>query len=60
LNQRPLGGLFGLLDAPFIAVVQIIIYASAILVLFYFVIVIINLRRGLPPEKILQGYHLLF
>ena len=46
-----LGGLFGLLDAPFIAVVQIIIYAGAILVLFIFVIMMINLRRGLPPEK---------
>ncbi len=46
-----MGGLFGLLDAPFIAVVQIIIYAGAILVLFIFVIMMINLRRGLPPEK---------
>lgn len=46
-----MGGLFGLLDAPFIAVVQIIIYAGAILVLFVFVIMMINLRRGLPPEK---------
>ena len=46
-----LGGLFGLLGAPFIAVVQIIIYAGAILVLFIFVIMTINLRRGLPPEK---------
>jgi NADH-quinone oxidoreductase subunit J len=46
-----LGGLFGLLDAPFIAVVQIIIYAGAILVLFVFVIMMISLRRGLPPEK---------
>jgi len=46
-----LGGLFGLLDAPFIAVVQIIIYAGAIMVLFIFVIMMINLRLGLPPEK---------
>jgi len=46
-----LGGLFGLLDAPFIAVVQIIIYAGAIMVLFIFVIMMINLRRGLPPER---------
>jgi len=45
LNQRPLGGLFGLLDAPFIAVVQIIIYASAILVLFYFVDITSCFRR---------------
>jgi NADH-quinone oxidoreductase subunit J len=46
-----LGGLFGLLDAPFIAVVQIIIYAGAIMVLFIFVIMMINLRQGLPAEK---------
>lgn len=46
-----LGGLFGLLDAPFIAVVQIIIYAGAIMVLFIFVIMMINLGRGLPPER---------
>ncbi len=46
-----MGGLFGLLDAPFIAVVQIIIYAGAIMVLFIFVIMTINVRRGLPPER---------
>lgn len=46
-----LGGLFGLLDAPFIAAVQIIIYAGAIMVLFIFVIMMINLERGLSPEK---------
>ena len=33
-----LGGLFGLLGAPFIAAVQVIIYAGAIMVLFIFVI----------------------
>jgi NADH-quinone oxidoreductase subunit J len=46
-----LGGLFGLLDAPFIAAVQIIIYAGAIMVLFIFVIMMINLRQGISPEK---------
>ncbi len=46
-----LGGLFGLLNAPFIAVVQIIIYAGAIMVLFIFAIMMINLREGFPPEK---------
>jgi NADH-quinone oxidoreductase subunit J len=46
-----LGGLFGLLDAPFIAAVQIIIYAGAIMVLFIFVIMMINLERGLSPER---------
>ena len=46
-----LGGLFGLLDAPFIAVVQIIIYAGAIMILFIFVLMMVNVREGIPPEK---------
>ena len=45
------GGLFALLDAPFIAVVQIIIYAGAIMILFVFVIMMINLKKGMPPER---------
>jgi NADH-quinone oxidoreductase subunit J len=45
------GGLFGLMNAPFIAVVQIIIYAGAIMVLFIFVIMMIDIRQGLTPEK---------
>ncbi len=44
-------GLFGLLDAPFLAVIQIIVYAGAIMVLFLFVIMMINLREGIPPER---------
>jgi len=44
-------GLFALLDASFIAVVQIIIYAGAIMVLFIFVIMMINVRVGISPEK---------
>ncbi len=46
-----LGGVFGLLNAPFVAVVQVIIYAGAIMVLFIFAIMMINLREGLPPER---------
>lgn len=46
-----LGGIFGLLDAPFIAVIQIIIYAGAIMVLFIFVIMMVNIRQGIPAEK---------
>lgn len=44
-------GLFALLDAPFIAAIQIIIYAGAIMVLFIFVIMMVNVRVGIPPEK---------
>lgn len=46
-----LGGIFALLEAPFIAVIQIIIYAGAIMVLFIFVIMMINVRYGIPAEK---------
>jgi NADH-quinone oxidoreductase subunit J len=46
-----LGGVFGLLDAPFVAVVQIIIYAGAIMVLFLFAIMMVNLKQGFPPER---------
>jgi NADH-quinone oxidoreductase subunit J len=51
LSFACMGGLFALLDAPFIAAVQIIIYAGAIMVLFIFVVMMINLRKGFPPEK---------
>ena len=51
LALAALAGLFGLLDAPFIAVVQVIIYAGAIVVLFIFVIMMIRLRPGIPLEK---------
>lgn len=44
-------GFFAMLDAPFIAAVQIIIYAGAIMVLFIFVIMMIDVRRGLSPER---------
>jgi NADH-quinone oxidoreductase subunit J len=44
-------GLFALLDAPFIAAVQIIIYAGAIMVLFIFDIMMIDIREGISPEK---------
>ena len=45
------GGLFGIMGASFIAVVQIIIYAGAIMILFVFVIMMINVREGIPAEK---------
>jgi NADH-quinone oxidoreductase subunit J len=37
-----LAGLYVLLDAPFIAAIQIIIYAGAIMVLFLFVVMLLN------------------
>lgn len=46
-----MGGLFALLEAPFIAVIQIIIYAGAIMVLFIFVVMMIDVRSGISAEK---------
>ncbi|MDQ3068740.1 MAG: NADH-quinone oxidoreductase subunit J [Acidobacteriota bacterium] len=40
-----LAGLYILLDAPFVAVTQIIVYAGAIMVLFLFVVMLLNVRR---------------
>jgi len=37
-----LSGLYVMLDAPFVAVIQIIIYAGAIMVLFLFVVMLLN------------------
>ena len=46
-----LAGLYVLLDAPFVAVIQIIVYAGAIMVLFLFVVMLLN-----PPrEEIVQS-----
>src|SRR5207344_3487010 len=41
-----LSGLYVLLEAPFVAVTQIIVYAGAIMVLFLFVVMLLNA----PPE----------
>src|SRR5688500_15943775 len=53
-----LAGLYVLLDAPFTAVTQIIIYAGAIMVLFLFVVMLLNVPReepGPPAAAALLG-----
>ena len=49
-----LAGLYILLDAPFTAVTQIIIYAGAIMVLFLFVVMLLNAKTedDLPKSAI--------
>jgi NADH-quinone oxidoreductase subunit J len=47
-----LSGLYMLLDAPFVAAIQIIIYAGAIMVLFLFVVMLLNA----PTEDAPTGY----
>jgi NADH-quinone oxidoreductase subunit J len=47
-----LAGLYIGLDAPFAAVVQIIIYAGAIMVLFLFVVMLLNAHREDEPTPL--------
>jgi NADH-quinone oxidoreductase subunit J len=53
LSFGALSGLYILLDAPFVAAIQIIIYAGAIMVLFLFVVMLLNV----PTEEAPTGYH---
>ena len=41
-------GLYVLLDAQFLAAIQILVYAGGIVVLYLFVVMLVNLKR--PPE----------
>jgi NADH-quinone oxidoreductase subunit J len=43
-------GLFALLAAPLLAVLQILVYAGAIMVLFLFVIMLLNLGNDFEPD----------
>jgi NADH-quinone oxidoreductase subunit J len=45
-----LSGFYVLLDAPFVAVVQIVVYAGAIMVLFLFVVMLLNVPTEDPPD----------
>ena len=51
-----LAGLFVLLNAYFLAVVQIIVYAGAIMVLFLFVIMLLNLGHSDTLERVAGKY----
>src|SRR4029078_4235819 len=46
-----LAGLYVVLDAPFTAVTQIIIYAGAIMVLFLFVVMLLNVPHEEPVRR---------
>ena len=50
-----LAGLYLLLDAPFTAVTQIIIYAGAIMVLFLFVVMLLNAHTEDDLPKATRG-----
>lgn len=52
-----LAGLYVLLDAPFVAVTQIIVYAGAIMVLFLFVVMLLNapLEEPIDEERLQES-----
>ncbi len=54
-----LAGLYLSLHAQFVAIVQVIIYASAIMMLFLFVVMLINLGREEKRELRLPGQKML-
>ncbi len=41
-----LAGLYVMLDAPFVGVIQVLVYAGAIMVVFVFVVMLLNLGRA--------------
>jgi NADH-quinone oxidoreductase subunit J len=49
-----LAGLYVGLDSPFVAVTQVVVYAGAIMVLFLFVVMLLNA----PREDVAPGAHL--
>jgi len=51
LTLFALAALFVILDAQFIAVLQVLVYAGAIMVLFLFVIMLLNLGRAGPSDR---------
>jgi NADH-quinone oxidoreductase subunit J len=46
-----LSAIYGLLGSPFIAILQVVVYAGAIMVLFLFVLMLLNVR----PEERMPG-----
>ncbi len=57
-----LSGLFVLLHAPFIAALQVLVYAGAIMVLFLFVVMLLNVKGESPmlTPGAAKGFGILF
>jgi NADH-quinone oxidoreductase subunit J len=57
LNFFSIAGLYLTLNAEFLAVIQVIVYAGAIMVLFLFVIMLLNLRdeQGVTRSDLRRG-----
>ena len=50
-----LAGIFVLLEAEFLAAVQVLVYAGGIMVLFLFVVMLVNLDRSDEPSRTWQA-----
>ena len=50
-----LSAVFGLLGSPFIAVLQVVVYAGAIMVLFLFVLMLLSVKREESPARPAMG-----
>lgn len=57
-----MSGMFILLNAPFIAAIQVLVYAGAIMVLFLFVLMMLNVRGETPllTPGATKGFGILF
>ena len=53
-----LSGIFVLLQAHFVAILQVIIYAGAIMVLFMFVIMLLNLKEAAAADWVTRNNNL--
>ncbi len=51
LSFFSIAGIYLLLDAQFLAIVNIVVYAGAIMVLFLFVIMLMNLNHDTEPQR---------
>src|SRR5246127_833084 len=56
LTLLALAGLYLMLYAPFVAGVQIILYAGGIMVLFLFVIMLVNIDRSMKEKQFNQQW----
>jgi NADH-quinone oxidoreductase subunit J len=59
ITMIALAGIYVLLHAHLIAVIQIMVYAGAIVVLFMFVVMLLNLRQDAFPPGRLRSFKLL-
>jgi NADH-quinone oxidoreductase subunit J len=51
-----IAGLYLFLNAEFIAAIQVIVYAGAILVLFLFVVLLLNLREEIKTDRFIHSW----